>query len=86
MSTLMSCQFWELSSKFEGLTINKIILKPNHDNINTVSKNVAYCKEENIHIILANILEYFIYLGVSVGLTLQKVVAASGFGILAIGC
>jgi len=25
----------------------------------TVSKNVAYCKEENIHIILANILEYF---------------------------
>ena len=51
-----------------------------------MSKNVAYCKEENIHIILANILEYFIYLGVSVGLTLQKVVAASGFGILAIGC
>ena len=27
--------------------------------MNTVSKNVAYCKEENIHIILANILEYF---------------------------
>ena len=32
----------------------------NKDDFNTVSKNVAYCKEENIHIILANILEYFI--------------------------